>query len=204
MSREAPGPVGPLAAQGPFAPNVDLFVCRGISASNAPVTDTGGRVVEFKPLVIVNGIVLASVPVNDACMTSGFGPRFGRVHKGIDIQSFLELTVYSAGPGVIREARVAQGYGNYVLIDHGGGVFTRYAHLERFGIGIVKGARIAFGQPIGLMGDSGNATSVHLHFEVLTGNYSNPRGGFGLNAYNPLDWPEFVVEGVGPLSGEAS
>lgn len=196
LSRELPPAIGPLSEQGPFQPNLELFLCPGPAGTNTPFTDAEGRVSAFRPLIIVDGIVMASVPVNDACMTSGFGQRFGRPHKGIDVQSFSELAIYSAAPGVIREVGQANGYGNYVLIDHGSGVFTRYAHFETFGPGIEENIVIGFGQPLGIMGNSGNATAIHLHFEILDGSLDNPRGGFGLNARDPLLFPEYVLEGI--------
>ncbi|MEL6246138.1 MAG: M23 family metallopeptidase [Pseudomonadota bacterium] len=195
-----PGPVtpvglpGPLSEQGPFQPNLELKICPGRPGTNAPPVDNQRRVMGYAPLILVNGVVLSAAPANDACMTSGFGPRFGREHKGIDLQSRPAGLVYSAGPGVIREAGVATGFGNYVLIEHGAGVFTRYAHLKAFGSGVFEGERIGFGQPIGLMGATGNATAIHLHYEVLTGTYDTPRKSFGLKAHNPLNFPAYMLE----------
>lgn len=188
---------GPLSQQGPFLPNAELFLCYRNGGSNLPAANNARRVYDFRPLVLVDEIIVATVPVNDACLTSGFGRRGGRPHKGIDIKTGGDLTIYSAAPGRIREVGQARGYGNYVLIDHGRGVFTRYAHLETFGPSIRENIEIGFGQPLGIMGDSGNATAVHLHYEVLTGRYRNPKRGFGLFAHDPLSFPEFVVGGAG-------
>lgn len=188
---------GPLSQQGPFLPNAELFLCYRNGGSNLPAANSTKRVYDFRPLVRVDEIILATVPVNDACLTSGFGPRAGRPHKGIDIKTDGDQTIFSAAPGRVREVGQASGYGNYVLIDHGRGVFTRYAHLDAFGSGIRKNIEIGFGQPLGTMGDSGNATAVHLHYEVLTGRYDNPRRGFGLLAHNPFSFPEFVVDANG-------
>lgn len=187
----------PLAEQGPFRPNAELFICYRQGGSNLPAANSARRVFDFRPLVLINNVIVAAIPVNDACVTSGFGFRAGRPHKGIDIKAGEDLTIFSAAPGRIAEAGQARGYGNYVLIDHGRGVFTRYAHLDVFGAGVREGMEIGFGQPLGIMGDSGNATAVHLHYEVLTGNYRNPRRGFGLTAHNPLDLPEFRVAAAG-------
>lgn len=188
---------GPLSRQGPFLPNAELFLCYRGGGSNLPAADSARRVYDFKPLVVVDDIILATVPVSDACLTSGFGPRAGRPHKGLDIKTDGDRTIYSAAPGRVLEVSQARGYGNYVLIDHGRGVFTRYAHLDAFGPGIRQNIQIGFGQPLGIMGDSGNATAVHLHYEVLTGRYNNPRRSFGLSAYDPLSFPEFVVDANG-------
>ena len=185
----AGGVPGVAAPQGPFQPNANLFVCNNIHISNRPDATARGRIKHYHPLVVANGIVLAAAPANDVCMTSGFGPRSGRMHKGIDLQSRPAGTIYSAGPGIIREVSVQTGFGNQVLIDHGNGVFTRYAHLAHFAPALAPGQRIGFGTPIGLMGRTGNATAVHVHYEILTGNYNTPKKAWGLKANNPLDFP---------------
>lgn len=178
----------PQAAQGPFQPDYYLYACTP-SFANRPNTGRDGRILSYNALIVVNGVVLAAAPVNNACMTSGFGPRFGTMHKGIDLQSKPAGTVYSAGPGRVLEVSQQTGFGNQVLIGHGKGVYTRYAHLEYFQRGLAPGQVIGFGQPLGLMGETGNATAIHIHFEVLTGNYDTPRKSWGLQAHNPLDFP---------------
>ncbi len=183
--------------QGNFAPNAALFKCAGLSVSNAPPVDAERRIIDFKPVIVVDGVVLASVPVNDVCLTSGFGIRNGRSHDGIDLQSRPAGTIYSAAPGRILEAGPANGYGNMIVIAHGGGVFTRYGHLASFASGIVAGQRIGFGQPIGLMGRSGNATAIHLHFEILTGYYDTPRKSFGLTPRDPFSFPAYMLSEAG-------
>ena len=89
------------------------------------------------------------------------------------------------------------GFGNHVVIDHGQGVFTRYGHLDHFAAGVWEGARIGFGQPLGVMGQTGNATGIHLHFEVLTGNYNTPKKSFGLTPRNPLSFPAYTGQASG-------
>ena len=184
-------PVGTVAEQGPFAPNAYLRACYGIRVSNSPIVDKEGWVVNYKPIVVVNGIPLAAAPANDVCLTSGFGQRFGRRHDGIDLQSRPAGTIYASAPGKIIESRVSPGDGNMVLIDHGKGVYTRYAHLAYIQPGVTKGATIGFGQPVGFMGASGNATAIHIHFEILTGDYRNPRGSKGLMPRDPFSFPPY-------------
>ena len=187
-----------VAGQGAFQPNANLFVCHNFSISNRPSTTGSGRILTYSPLVVVNGIPLASAPVNDACLTSGFGPRAGRQHKGIDLQSRPAGPVFSAAPGIVREVSVQRGFGNQVLIDHGRGVFTRYAHLKNFAPGIKPGARIGFGVALGEMGATGNATAIHLHYEILTGNYNTPKKSYGMTANNPFVFPAW--EGLNAVS----
>lgn len=180
-----------IPPQGPFQPNAYLFGCRD-SFSNRPELDDNNMVIGFSPIIEVQGVVLAAAPANDVCLSSGFGPRGGRMHKGIDLVSRPAGTVYSAGPGVILEVTQQTGFGNQVLIDHGRGVYTRYAHFESFAPALEAGQRVGFGEPLGTMGKSGNATGVHLHYELLLGDYSNPRKSWGLEAYNPLDFPAWA------------
>lgn len=189
----ATGASGPTvsAQQGPFQPDYYLYTCTP-SFTNRPDTDQNGRVLSYNALVEVNGIILAAAPVNNACMTSGFGPRFGRMHKGIDLQAKPAVPVYSAGPGRVLEVSNQSGFGYQVLISHGNGVYTRYAHLAYFAEGLRAGQKIGFGQPLGMMGRTGNATAIHVHYEILTGNYNTPKKSFGLNAHNPLDYPRWA------------
>lgn len=103
-------------------------------------------------------------------ITSGFGPRvhpiFGdvRMHKGIDIGAGYGATVWAAADGVVVVAGAQQGYGNAVVIDHGGGIATLYGHLSR--IAVAVGGRVRAGQTVGAVGNSGYSTGAHLHFEV--------------------------------------
>ena len=178
-------------AMGPFRPNAHLRLCWP-RLSNAPRADAALFVKTYKPLVIVNGkVLIAAAPVNHACLSSGFGPRFGRIHKGIDLISRRHDPIFAAAPGIVREAGWGRGYGRYVVLDHGHGVYTRYAHLERIDKRIKPGTGLGFGQPLGTMGKSGNSTGVHLHFEVLTGEWG-PMKAYGLTASNPLDFPAYT------------
>ena len=187
----APAVMTPRAQQGPFQPDYYLYACTP-SFTNRPDTDSNGRILGYNALVVVNSVVLAAAPVNGACMTSGFGPRFGRMHKGIDLQAKPAVPVYSAAPGRVLEVSQQSGFGFQVLISHGKGVYTRYAHLDYFAEGLKAGQAIGFGQPLGMMGSTGNATAIHVHYEVLTGNYNTPKKAWGLDAHNPLDFPRWT------------
>ncbi|MEM7329913.1 MAG: M23 family metallopeptidase [Pseudomonadota bacterium] len=189
-------PHGSQAAQGPFQPDFYLFACTP-SFSNRPDTDQNGRILSYDALIVVNDILVAASPVNGACMTSGFGPRFGSQHKGIDLQSKPASIVHSTAPGRVLEVSQQTGFGNQVLIAHGNGVYTRYAHLANFTRGLQPGQEIGFGQPLGLMGKTGNATAIHVHYEILTGDYNTPKKSWGLTANNPLDFPRWSgLDGV--------
>ena len=103
-------------------------------------------------------------------ITSGFGPRvhpiFGdvRMHKGIDIGAGYGATVVAAADGVVVAAGGQTGYGNAVVIDHGGGLATLCGHLSR--ISVAAGQHVRAGQTVGAVGNSGYSTGPHLHFEV--------------------------------------
>jgi murein DD-endopeptidase MepM/ murein hydrolase activator NlpD len=95
----------------------------------------------------------------------GFGPRGDRFHSGLDFQAPAGTTVHAARAGTVGFAGWnAGGYGRLIVVDHGGGVSTWYAHLSA--IGVTAGRQVTAGAPIGRVGASGRATGPHLHFEI--------------------------------------
>ena len=89
-----------------------------------------------------------------------------KFHSGIDFSAALGTDTYATGDGVVADVeRNEWGYGNLVVIDHGYGYKTRYAHLQK--AAVRKGQKVKRGQKIGTIGDSGKTTGVHLHYEVL-------------------------------------
>ena len=108
-------------------------------------------------------------------LTSGFGSRWGRLHAGIDIAGPVGTPLIASKSGTVIFAGVQGGYGNLVLIDHGGGFVTAYAHQSRIATSV--GASVSAGQVIGYMGNTGNSTGPHLHFEIrVNGSAQNPMG----------------------------
>lgn len=98
-------------------------------------------------------------------LSSGYGWRWGRMHKGIDIAAPIGTPVVAAAPGVVIKAGWnSGGYGRLVDIKHPDGTFTRYAHNNR--ILVRPGQQVEQGEPISEMGSSGRSTGPHLHFEV--------------------------------------
>lgn len=105
-------------------------------------------------------------------LSSGFGyrsdPIYGRsaFHKGVDFAMNPGNPVYSTGDGVVESVKFEFfGYGNQVVIDHGFGYKTRYAHLKA--VGVVEGMKIKRGECIGQSGNSGKSSGPHLHYEVI-------------------------------------
>jgi murein DD-endopeptidase MepM/ murein hydrolase activator NlpD len=136
----------------------------------------------------MNNIELQLAPAPGACLSSGFGQRSGRVHKGLDYYSKPAVAVIAAADGKVIAVKFrAADYGNWVIIDHGEGVYTSYAHLANVEGDITSGAVVKRGQVLGMMGNSGDATSaIHLHYEVATGDYNNPKAWFGLTPRDPF------------------
>lgn len=97
-------------------------------------------------------------------------------HHAIDIANKTGTLIYAADAGTVQYAGWGAGYGNQIVIDHGGGKQTRYAHLSK--IGIQKGDQVGKGEAIGLMGSTGRSTGPHLHFEIMINGVK----------YNPLNY----------------
>ncbi len=114
------------------------------------------------------------MPTESRVVTSNFGPRWGRTHKGIDIKVYIGDTIRAAFPGKVRMVKYeAAGYGKYVVIRHQNGLETIYGHMSNW---LVKEDEVVkAGQPIGLGGNTGRSTGSHLHFETrLCGVALNP------------------------------
>lgn len=111
-------------------------------------------------------------PVESANISSGYGMRWGRLHKGIDITS-SKRDILAADHGKVTAAGYRYDYGNYVIIDHQNGFETLYGHLSR--LDTEAGAVVEQGDKIGVMGSTGDSTGVHLHFEIINnGSVENP------------------------------
>jgi len=107
-------------------------------------------------------------------LTSSYGPRWGRMHRGQDIAAPRGTPIYAAQSGTVVYAQRRAGYGNLILIDHHNGVITAYAHLNRIRVRV--GDVVERRQRIGDMGSTGNSTGSHLHFETrVNGSAVNPR-----------------------------
>jgi murein DD-endopeptidase MepM/ murein hydrolase activator NlpD len=106
-------------------------------------------------------------------VVSGFGMRWGRMHEGIDITCATGTPVGAAGDGTVIWAGWRGGYGNLVVVDHGGGLSTAYAHNSALASSV--GQSVVRGQVISYAGSTGNSSGPHVHFEVrVNGNAVDP------------------------------
>ena len=114
------------------------------------------------------------MPTTSRVLTSNFGARWGRQHKGLDIKVYIGDTIRAAFDGRVRVVRYeGRGYGKYVVIRHDNGLETYYAHLSKQLVSEDQDVRA--GDPIGLGGNTGRSTGSHLHFETrLCGIALNP------------------------------
>jgi murein DD-endopeptidase MepM/ murein hydrolase activator NlpD len=115
-------------------------------------------------------------------ITSGFGPRGGRLHAGADLFPGYGTPIYSIAAGVVVQASGSGAYGNHVVIEHvigGQMVESLYAHMAPGTMAVSVGQHVNVGQHLGGVGETGNAQGAHLHFEV------RPGGG---GAVNPYAW----------------
>lgn len=118
-------------------------------------------------------------PVNSARVSGAFGEDRGtHLHEGVDFAAPAGAPVVAAAGGRVTYAANGGSYGNRVDVDHGNGVVTRYAHLDR--IDVRQGQTVNPGQQVGVVGSTGRSTGPHLHFEARRqGEPFDPTGLFG-------------------------
>jgi murein DD-endopeptidase MepM/ murein hydrolase activator NlpD len=121
----------------------------------------------------------AVLPVKGARLTSGYGSRWGTFHYGIDLAAPMRTPEYAAADGVVLRAGSASGFGLAVYILHANGDVTVYGHMDS--ILVKPGQYVEAGETIALLGNRGQSTGPHLHFEVHQGGEDGPR-------VNPIAW----------------
>lgn len=105
------------------------------------------------------------MPTPSRVVTSNYGRRWGRMHKGIDVKVYIGDTIRAAFDGKVRVANYeAAGYGNYIVIRHNNGLETIYGHMSKRLVN--ENQNVKAGDPIGLGGNTGRSTGSHLHFET--------------------------------------
>ena len=132
------------------------------------------------PAPIATVSIPSRMPLDDATLTSDYGmrthPVLGgrRSHKGVDLAQPSGTPVYATADGIVSKAQRFSSYGNYIQIEHGGELQTRYAHLS--GYAVAAGEHVHKGQLIGFVGSTGRSTGPHLHYEVrVAGEAVDPR-----------------------------
>ena len=100
----------------------------------------------------------------DGVVVSGFGMRWGRMHEGIDVGCSYGTPNRAAASGTVIYSGWLGGYGNLVVVDHGNGLSTAYAHASSLLVGV--GQSVSQGETVSLVGSTGNSSGPHLHFEV--------------------------------------
>lgn len=109
-------------------------------------------------------------------LTSGYGARWGTVHYGIDIANSIGTPIHSTLPGTVIESGPASGFGMWVRVQHSDGLISVYGHIDSSTVS--EGQQVAAGEQIATMGNSGQSTGPHLHFEI------HENG----NKIDPLPW----------------
>jgi murein DD-endopeptidase MepM/ murein hydrolase activator NlpD len=123
--------------------------------------------VQVEPLPLPKPEPFALAWPADGQLTDGFGPRWGRLHAGIDIGILRRLRVVAGADGRVSAAGYLPGYAGYglvVIVDHRDGHETLYAHLSR--VDVRQGEWVRGGRPLGMAGCTGSCTGTHLHFEL--------------------------------------
>ena len=123
----------------------------------------------------------AVFPINGARLTSSFGPRWGTTHRGIDLAAPMLTPEYAAVDGVVLRAGAASGFGLAVYILTENGDVLVYGHMEK--ITVKPGQYVEAGETVALVGNRGQSTGPHLHFEVRRGGENGP-------AMDPMSWLE--------------
>lgn len=140
--------------------------------------DTPGAIATETQIAAVS--VPSRMPLDNAMLTSDYGMRTHPVlggrrnHKGVDLAQPSGTPVYATADGIVSMAERFSSYGNYIQIEHGGEIQTRYAHLS--GYAVAPGQQVTKGQLIGFVGSTGRSTGPHLHYEVrIAGDAVDPR-----------------------------
>ena len=123
--------------------------------------------------------------------------KISKLHSGIDFSAALGTEAYATGDGVVFDVeKNAWGYGTMVTVDHGFGYMTRYAHLQK--ALVRKGQKVKRGQCIGLIGNTGKTTGVHLHYEVLKNGVQIDPINFFYNDLTPEQYNQILEQSTLP------
>lgn len=182
----------PAAAQGTAASTQITSAIRSADETQTPLSEGDDEFRElfasWKSLDAGTGVIAtprskvavpSRMPVGAVALTSDYGMRTHPVlggrrnHKGVDLAAPSGTPVFATADGLVSKAERFSSYGNYIQIEHGGEMQTRYAHLS--GYAVKEGDKVHKGDLIGYVGSTGRSTGPHLHYEVrLAGQAVNP------------------------------
>ncbi|MDU0478153.1 M23 family metallopeptidase [Staphylococcus chromogenes] len=176
------------------APKIELA-----ANATAPTSSEAPQILaiaDFKPMANLNDQVSKAIKYNEervaadnaarapqtakpaeGAFTSGFGPRWGSFHSGIDIANAVGTPILAVMDGTVIDSGPASGYGNWIRIKHEDGSISVYGHMESLDVSV--GQHVTAGQKIAGMGNRGFSTGSHLHFEI----HPNGQG-----AVDPVPW----------------
>jgi murein DD-endopeptidase MepM/ murein hydrolase activator NlpD len=181
-----------LALSAVVAGTVTTAGMAGMASASAQIPDvTGmssaatGAVNQVATAAGIADIMPAASVVRPAAgtFTSGFGPRWGTMHNGIDIANAIGTPIYSVMSGTVINSGPASGFGQWIRVKHDDGSMAVYGHMSTLNVGV--GQRVSAGQHIAGMGSEGFSTGSHLHFEI------HPSGN---GAVDPVPW--FAAHGI--------
>ncbi len=139
-------------------------------AASSSSTYVGGSF--MWPLPAANNIVTCKYGMRTHPITGVY-----KLHTGVDLRATSGTKIYAANSGTVTTATYSSAYGYYVVINHGGGVATLYAHMSK--LAVSKGQKVSQGTIVGYVGSTGYSTAPHLHFEILkNGQYTDPLKSF--------------------------
>ncbi|MFN2469309.1 MAG: M23 family metallopeptidase [Gaiellaceae bacterium] len=165
-----PKPTGPATADdgvSPGAPSDDEVREDLVAQEKAQKAVRAALASGRYPVSFGSGRLVWPLPRPYTAISSPFGPRGGRLHAGIDVPAPIGTQIFAADTGTVVIAGPTGGYGNYTCIQHTKSLSTCYAHQSRFAVR--PGEDVQKGQVIGLVGNTGNSTGPHLHFETRIG-----------------------------------
>ncbi len=157
------------------AAQVELLRLQGVADAEAAYA----RIVEVQQAAEAPVATGGAVAPTQGRVTSCYGPRWGTMHSGVDIAAPIGTPVYTPEGGVVLQAGPASGFGYAVAVQHGDGTITLYGHVNQYFVS--AGQVVSAGQQIAEVGNRGQSTGPHLHFEVHI-------GGLYADRSNPTPW----------------
>ncbi len=154
---------------------VELLRLQGIADAEAAYS----RIQAVQQAAVATSAVGGAVAPAQGRVTSCYGPRWGTMHSGVDIAAPIGTPVHAPDGGVVLQAGPASGFGYAVAIQHGDGTITLYGHVNQYFV--QAGQVVTAGQQIAEVGNRGQSTGPHLHFEVHM-------GGLYADRVNPTPW----------------